>query len=598
MTCHYPSIGLDSGQMRCFNLHMSSFDFEIKIQISGDHGYHRSIVDSLLYDIVSTTPEGELQPFEKLFVALNSEHSCHAAYLTDVYMACGCFDKAMEYYSEIDHQRKLGDICWILGDCDGAERHYMTAHSGAQSYRSRPDYDRLIKLAFFSEQWDSVVRRFSEASFFPGFNTGSVGCGNSEVSARPFLDMLSVALLLSKQEAPENVKAVLKSAFRLTTRAWNKIRSDAEVGVTGGKLVEKIKKRCLPQAGRRARISVDEALERGATSRARDVLACVVQGDELVNEAKIQLEVYARTGDDGPLERFFEIVTRSGLASLSHTFLNSVMLDESLFPKETPPERLVKLYSSNPVMNKRHFGRLLQLKFDNHIALTSTDILTGMFQQLYSFNAILEPESVQESFGISKLTGFREWAEMRLADWIVGCGAEEIETVCNVWRSGDAEAGKHPFGGTANMRPATPRDMAEWGRLLNSAAQWLRARWGREIGTTAWVSENQLYQLLKRQLKGVLVQQHARPTWVAPQHLDVYMPELSLAVEYMGRQHFEPIELFGGQDGFRGVQERDRKKREACLRHGVELIQVRCDEDMGSRVKQIIEAVRIRDGKA
>jgi hypothetical protein len=577
---------------------MSSFDFEIEIQISGGHEYHRSIVDSLLYDIVSTTPEGELLPFEKLFVALNSKHSCHAGYLTDVYMACGCFDKAMEYYSAIDHQRKLGDISWISGDCDGAERHYMTAHSGAQSYRNRPDYDRLIKLAFFREQWDAVVRLFSEAEFSPGFSAGNVGCGNSEISARPFLEMLAVALLLSKQEVPEGVQAVLKSAFRLTTRAWNKVRSDAEAGVTGGKLVEKIKKRCVPQAGRRARISVDEALERGATSRARDVLACVAQGDDLVKEAKSQLEIYARTGDDRPLEHFFEIVTRSGLTSLSHTFLNSVMLDESLFPQDTPPERLVKLYSANPVMNKRHFGRLLQLKFDNRIALTGSDIVTGMFQQLYSFNAILEPESVQESFGVSKLAGFREWTEMRLADWIAGCGAEGIKTVCNVWRSGDAEAVKHPFGGSANMRPATPRDMAEWGWLLNSAAQWLRARWGREVGTTAWVSENQLYQLLKRQLKGVLVQQHARPTWVAPQHLDVFMPERSLAVEYMGKQHFEPVELFGGQAGFQGVQERDRKKREACLRHGVELIQVRYDEDMGSRVKQIIETVRSRDVQA
>ena len=289
---------------------MSSFEFEIEVQITGDRAYRQSIADSLLYDIVSATPEGELLPFEKLFVALNSKHSCHTGYLTDVYMACGCFDKAMEYYSAIDHQRKLGDICWILGDCDGAGRHYMTAHSGAQSYRNRPDYDRLIKLAFFREQWDSVVRRFTEAAFFPGFSAGNVGCGNSEVSARPFLDMLSVALLLSKQEVPESVKAVRKSAFRLTTRAWNKIRSDAEAGVTGGKLVEKIKKRCMPQAGRRARISVDEALARGATSRARDVLACVAQGDELVKEAKMQLEVYARTGDDGPLERFFEMVGR------------------------------------------------------------------------------------------------------------------------------------------------------------------------------------------------------------------------------------------------------------------------------------------------
>ena len=126
------------------------------------NGY--SIAENLLFAIVAETPESELLPFEKLFIALNSNRPCHAGYLTDVYMACGCFEKAKETYAATEHQRKLGDICWIQGDYDQAERHYSTPKSGAQSYRTQADYDRLIKLAFYREQWDLVVRRFAVAS--------------------------------------------------------------------------------------------------------------------------------------------------------------------------------------------------------------------------------------------------------------------------------------------------------------------------------------------------------------------------------------------------------------------------------------------------
>jgi hypothetical protein len=96
-----------------------------------------SIAEKLIFAIVAETPEIEFLPFEKLFVVLNSNRRCHAGYLTDVYIACGCFEKAKESYVATDHQRKLGDICWIQGDHDGAERHYSTPKSGAQTYRTK-----------------------------------------------------------------------------------------------------------------------------------------------------------------------------------------------------------------------------------------------------------------------------------------------------------------------------------------------------------------------------------------------------------------------------------------------------------------------------
>jgi len=558
------------------------------------NGY--SIAENLLFAIIAETPESELLPFEKLFVALSSNRRCHVGYLTDVYMACGCFDKAKESYVATDHQRKLGDISWIQGDYDEAERHYSTPKSGAQTYRTEPDYDRLIKLAFYREQWELVVQRFAGASFVPGFSEGSVCCGRSETTARPFLEMLAIALRLQHLETPAGVLTILTSAFGLSTKAWNAFLSDPvfEQEAT----VQKIRKRCPPRPGKNPLLTVEAALTRGCTARANDVLTYINQCDDLVNEAQKHLERYGNTGDDGALQNFIEIVTRSGITSVSHSFLFSAMGHDSFNPPKAPPERMARLYAAHPIMNKRHFGKLLQIKFEHHLPLTGGEIVTGLFQHMGSFNAILEPDSVQDFFGLGKLAYFRDWAELCLKDWVSGRGEEVTEAVANVWREGKAEPVKHPFGADAKRPPETPRNMAEWGEMLNFAAKWLQTRWKREIGSTAWVSENLLYQLLKRQLKGLLVQQHAQPTWVSPQHLDVFIPEVSVAVEYMGRQHYVPVDFFGGDAAFAELQERDRRKQAVCAKHGIDLFFVNHDEDIGRRAREIVDHAKMKKGNA
>jgi len=271
---------------------------------------------------------------------------------------------------------------------------------------------------------------------------------------------------------------------------------------------------------------------------------------------------------------------------------------DSFNPPDSPPERMAQLYGAHPIMNKRHFGNLLQIKFEHHLPLTGSEIVTGLFQQMGSFSAILEPDSVQNFFGADKLAYFQDWAEIRLTDWVSGRGAEAMQSVASAWIEGNAIPVRHPFGGTEKTSPETPRNMAEWGKMLNLAAKWLQTKWKREIGATAWVSENQLYQLLKRQLKGLQVQQHARPTWISPQHLDVFIPEVSIAVEYMGRQHYEPIDFFGGEAKYAEIIERDARKREICAKHGVSLYYVRHCENIGTKAREIVQIARIKEKSA
>jgi hypothetical protein len=289
------------------------------------------------------------------------------------------------------------------------------------------------------------------------------------------------------------------------------------------------------------------------------------------------------------------LVTGSGIASVSHSFLFAALGHDS-FPDsdDVPAERLVRLFSCHPVMDKRHLGKLLDLRFKNRLPLTASDVLTGIFQMLGRPNLSADGEQDSEKelvLDIPRLASCREWARIRLEEWLRSRGAERAEVVAETWREGKAQPAAHPFYIGVVGAPESPRNMTEWNSLVGDALMWLQRRWKREIGSSPWVAENQLYQLLRRLLKGIDVVQHARPTWLEPQHLDVYVPQAGIAVEYMGQQHFEPLECFGGEAAFQLLIERDRKKAELCKHHGVELIRVRFDQDVGLRAKGIAKQI-------
>ncbi len=549
------------------------------------HSY--SIVNSLTSDVIGTTSNYELNSFERLFIALNSELKSYDGGLVDAYMACGCFENARKYYQAIKHHRKLGGVAWILGDLRDAEDHYSDTSRGAQEYRTEPDFDRLIRLAFFQEDWSLVMTRFAETAFSAGFAKGQICCGRSCVPAKPFLEMLAVAQLALGRKLSPDIEVHLRKAFKLSESEWKAFIQTNSFDKRS--TIEKIKRRCPPSFSKIPKTTVESARAKGATSRAHRVLSYVASGDEVVKDAREHLKEFAQDGDERSLIGFVDLVTRSGVISVSHSVLFAAMWNESCDLESVPPDRMIRLYGSHPIMNRRHFGRLLQLKFEHGYEITGGEIVTGLFQKMASIGEVLWPTPSKDSFDSKRLTQFRDWAELRLNDWIRTIGAEHLARVVEVWRSGTAADVRSPFGGVVKERPATPRDMIEWKDLLSKAARWLCKIWDREIGVSQWVSENQLYQLLKRQLKPILVEQHARPIWIEPQHLDVFIPEASVAVEFMGEQHYRAIDFFGGAAGLNVVQSRDRRKQELCNNNGVELIYVRFDENIAERAAEIAE---------
>lgn len=60
--------------------------------------------------------------------------------------------------------------------------------------------------------------------------------------------------------------------------------------------------------------------------------------------------------------------------------------------------------------------------------------------------------------------------------------------------------------------------------------------------------------------------------WLGRQSLDFYLPSHQIGIECQGRQHFEPVEVFGGEREYEEVRKRDEKKRILCEMNGINLI--------------------------
>ena len=71
---------------------------------------------------------------------------------------------------------------------------------------------------------------------------------------------------------------------------------------------------------------------------------------------------------------------------------------------------------------------------------------------------------------------------------------------------------------------------------------------------------------------GITYDYQKRFKWLGKQSLDFYLPDYNVGVECQGIQHFEPVDYFGGEDGFKQTLERDKRKKTLCEKNGVKLL--------------------------
>ena len=88
---------------------------------------------------------------------------------------------------------------------------------------------------------------------------------------------------------------------------------------------------------------------------------------------------------------------------------------------------------------------------------------------------------------------------------------------------------------------------------------------------TKWVSEYRLFEYIKIIFPDAIYQYH--PNWLAPQSLDIYIPSIRTAIEYQGKQHYEPLAFFGGENKLIETYHRDLKKKTKCSENGIRLLE-------------------------
>ncbi len=103
-----------------------------------------------------------------------------------------------------------------------------------------------------------------------------------------------------------------------------------------------------------------------------------------------------------------------------------------------------------------------------------------------------------------------------------------------------------------------------------------------------WVNQAFLARCLEKVLTGIEVVLEASPPWLYGQRLDIFVPSLKLAVEYQGEQHYFPLEHLGGEQGLKDRQEMDERKRIACKKAGITLIEWQYNDNIS------VEKVRER----
>ena len=130
---------------------------------------------------------------------------------------------------------------------------------------------------------------------------------------------------------------------------------------------------------------------------------------------------------------------------------------------------------------------------------------------------------------------------------------------------------EHGYSGKANNSILLRIIKEDKKELRRRANQLYKIAKEEGIINSKWNNEFRLYSLISRYVEKVYYQYRA--DWLGNQSLDIYISEQKIAIEYQGRQHFEPIDYFGGEAALYNNKRRDNEKRIKCNENGVILLE-------------------------
>lgn len=113
-----------------------------------------------------------------------------------------------------------------------------------------------------------------------------------------------------------------------------------------------------------------------------------------------------------------------------------------------------------------------------------------------------------------------------------------------------------------------------------------------KVGDDRWVSEKYLYFRIKECFPELPIVRHASPAWLGNQHFDIYLPSINVAIEYNGKQHYEPIKYFGGEKSFQHVKELDNQKYRVAMENNTTVIIHKYDDEIDTTIENLKKIIK------
>lgn len=100
-----------------------------------------------------------------------------------------------------------------------------------------------------------------------------------------------------------------------------------------------------------------------------------------------------------------------------------------------------------------------------------------------------------------------------------------------------------------------------------------------------WTSEELVYKLTKKIFSDYKVIYQHRPFFLKSSNggqmsYDIFISGMNVAIEYQGKQHFEPVEFFGEEESFKETQRRDKEKKHISQLNNIKLVYINYWEDI------------------
>lgn len=530
--------------------------------------------ESLAHDIANE--EYSLAPKERLAVCtwLGFFERAHGRQQAGLLCDAGCYEQALPLFEQNGVWRKAGDCLWAMGRLDEAAEAYHRPQNRSMdgAFRSGPDYDRLLAMAAVSSRWDQIPSLLKVARPQPIGQKQIVLAGAARAKA-PLLRLLALAVRFG---ASQKDAEKIRKRFGVNADEWAAI-AHKENSRTAADLAKQIDK-MHPRFLREANTSTDAAIAQGATDRTKRLFSYV---DSVQQTFPKMVSIFKDWQNQSHAEFPPEItfwLTEAGIYSIFKTCLHSLRCEVNSWV--APGSADSKFYSAHPWITRACIDDLIHACLREGRILSTGALVSAVLQYL-SWELALDWEGEEpghETFNrVRAQTG---WAAGRLVKWTHG---EEYAGLFHAFRTSVEN------GDNIGKLSATPT----WKALMEAATTYLDRSWASDFSDVRWKSEHALYLRLRERLAPMKVEQHASPLWLSPQHLDIFLPEKGIAIEYQGEQHYSAIEIFGGEEGFRETVRRDELKRQLCRVAGVRLIEVRFDEDIEDR---LLEILRLAEG--